>query len=186
MENRKYKKRYIYIYIWKSPQICARPLNLSDACIFSLRRKMRKPQITRVPAILNGLTNRPSWKTVSSYANIVKWSSTRPWMISIQVNSKFEWRKWPLKSISTCIWMHSVFRVIRCLKVGTYLSNKGITYLLSLQSSCLSLPKGRRRGSQWDPCEPAPLVDGWLKPMQQFASLVVKGGDGRVLPRFAF
>ncbi len=27
---------------------------------FALRRKMRKPPITRVPAILNGLTNRPS------------------------------------------------------------------------------------------------------------------------------
>ncbi len=26
----------------------------------ALRRKMRKPPITRVPAILNGLTNRPS------------------------------------------------------------------------------------------------------------------------------
>ncbi len=26
----------------------------------------------------------------------------------------------------------SVFQVIRCLKVGTYLSNKGITYLLYL------------------------------------------------------
>ncbi len=27
---------------------------------FALRRKMRKPPISRVPAILNGLTNRPS------------------------------------------------------------------------------------------------------------------------------
>ncbi len=73
---------------------------------FALRRKMRKPPITRVPAILNGLTNRPSWKTDSIYADIVKWRLTRPWMTSIQVNSKFEWRKWPLKSISTCIRMH--------------------------------------------------------------------------------
>ncbi len=31
---------------------------------FALRRKMRKPPITSVPAILNGLTNRPSWKTL--------------------------------------------------------------------------------------------------------------------------
>ncbi len=27
---------------------------------FALRRKMRKPPISRVPAILDGLTNRPS------------------------------------------------------------------------------------------------------------------------------
>ncbi len=73
---------------------------------FALRRKMRKPPITRVPAILNGPTNRPSWKTDSIYSDIVKRWSTRPWMTSIQVNSKFEWRKWPLKSISTYILMH--------------------------------------------------------------------------------
>ncbi len=73
---------------------------------FALRRKMRKPPITRVPAILNGPTNRPSWKADNIYADIVKRRSTRPWMISVQVNSKFEWRKWPLKSISTCIWTH--------------------------------------------------------------------------------
>ncbi len=40
------------------------------------------------------------------YADIVKRWSTRPWMTSIQVNSMFEWRKWPLKSISTYIRMH--------------------------------------------------------------------------------
>ncbi len=55
-----------------------------------------------------------------------------------------------------------------------------------VHSSCLSLPKGRRKGSQCDPCEPAPLVHGWLNLVQQFASLVVKGGEGRALPRFAF
>ncbi len=70
---------------------------------FALRWKMRKPPITRVPAIFNALTNRPSWKTDSIYGDIVKWRSTRPW---IRVNSKFEWKKWPLKSISTCIRMH--------------------------------------------------------------------------------
>ncbi len=31
-----------------------------------------------------------------------------------------------------------------------------------VHSSCLSLPKGRRRGSQWDPFEPVPLVNCWL------------------------
>ncbi len=72
----------------------------------ALRRKMRKPPNTRVPAILNGLKNRPSWKTGSIYAEIVKWRSTRPRMNSIQVNSKFEWRKWLLKSISICTQMH--------------------------------------------------------------------------------
>ncbi len=39
---------------------------------FALRRKMRKPPISRVPAILNGITNRPSSKTDSIYADIVK------------------------------------------------------------------------------------------------------------------
>ncbi len=39
---------------------------------FALRRKMRKPPISRVPAILNGLTNRPIWKTDNIYADIVK------------------------------------------------------------------------------------------------------------------
>ncbi len=73
---------------------------------FVLRRKLRKPPITRVPAILNGPTNRPSWKADSIYADIVKRWSTRPWMTSIRVHSKFEWRKWPLKSISTFIRMH--------------------------------------------------------------------------------
>ncbi len=42
-----------------------------------------------------------------------------------------------------------------------------------VHSSCLSLPKGRKRGSQWEPCEPAPVADDWLKPEPQIASLVV-------------
>ncbi len=56
-------------------------------------------------------------------------------MTSIQVNSKFEWRKWPLKSISTCIQMHFRLRVIWCLKVGTYLSNKGLLTYSGLDSN---------------------------------------------------
>ncbi len=55
-----------------------------------------------------------------------------------------------------------------------------------VHSSYLNPPKGRRRGSQWELCEPAPLVDGWLKPVQQIASFVVQGGAGRAQPRFAF
>ncbi len=57
---------------------------------FALRRKMRKPPISRVPAILNGLTNRPSWKTDNIYADIFNERSTLPWMTSIEVNSNFE------------------------------------------------------------------------------------------------
>ncbi len=99
---------------------------------------MRKPPITRVPAILNGLTSRPSGKTDSIYAEIVKWRSTRPWTTSIQVNSNEEnGRSSQFLLVSECV---SVFRVIRCLKVGTYLSNKGITYLLTevFQINCLT------------------------------------------------
>ncbi len=55
-----------------------------------------------------------------------------------------------------------------------------------VHSSCLNLPKGRRRGSQWEPCEPVPLVDGRLKPVQQIVSFVVLCGVGRAQPRFAF
>ncbi len=55
-----------------------------------------------------------------------------------------------------------------------------------VHSSCLNLPKGKRRVSQWKPCEPVPLVDGWLKPVQQMASFVVSGGAGRAQSRFVF
>ncbi len=42
-----------------------------------------------------------------TYGKIAKWPSTRPWMTSIQDNSKLEWRKWPLKPLYICIWMQS-------------------------------------------------------------------------------
>ncbi len=98
---------------------------------FALRRKMRKSPITRVPAILNGLTNRPSWKTDSIYADILssgdrhghEWLQFR----SIQSSNEENCRSSQFLQVSECT---SVFRVTRCLKVCTYLSNKGITYLL--------------------------------------------------------
>ncbi len=77
--------------------------NLAEVCILHSSVKCKKTAITRVPARFNGLTYRPSWKADSINGDIVKSQSTRPWMTSLQVNSKFEWRKWPLKSISTCI-----------------------------------------------------------------------------------
>ncbi len=55
-----------------------------------------------------------------------------------------------------------------------------------VHSSRFNLTKGRRRGSRWEPPEPVPLVDGWLKPVQQIASFVVYGGAGRAQSRFAF
>ncbi len=50
---------------------------------------------------------------------IVKWPSTQPWLISIQVNSKYEW-----------LLFVSVSSVIRCLKIGTNIFNKILSHLL--------------------------------------------------------
>ncbi len=107
-------------------------INFGRLVHFAVRRKMRKPPITRVTAILNGLTNRQRWKTDSIYAHIVsddrhchEWLQFR----SIQSSNEENGRSSQFPHVSECI---PVFRVIRCLKVGTYLSSKGITYLLTL------------------------------------------------------
>ncbi len=97
---------------------------------YALCRKMRKPPVNRVPAILNGLTNRPSWKTDSIFADIVMLRPTiRLQFRSIQSSIEENGRSSQFLLVSECI---SVFRVTRCLKVGTYLSNKGIINLLYL------------------------------------------------------
>ncbi len=111
----------IFLYILRAA------FKLGRRVHFGLRRKMRKPPITRVPAILNGLTNRPSWKTDSIYADIVRHGHEWLHFRSIQSSNEENGRSGQFLLVSECI---SVFRVIRCLKVGTYLSNKGITYLL--------------------------------------------------------
>ncbi len=51
-----------------------------------------------------------------------------------------------------------------------------------VHSSCLSLPKGRRRGSPWEPCEPAPVADDWLKPEPQIDSC--NDGSRELIPVF--
>ncbi len=53
-------------------------------------------------------------------------------MTSIQSSNEENGRSSQCLLVSECI---SVFRVIRCLKVGTYLSNKGITYLLTCMAA---------------------------------------------------
>ncbi len=91
----------------------AQALNLHLA----VRRILRKPPLTRVTC----------WRTNYFYAEIVKRLPTRPGLSLIQVNTTLELIKWPLQSIAIYIWMHFCPRVIRCLKVGTYISNKGLT-----------------------------------------------------------
>ncbi len=44
----------------------------------------------------------------------------------------------------------------------------GVCTLQLLESS-----QGQEKGESMDPREPAPLVDGWLKPVQRIASLVL-------------
>ncbi len=82
-----------------------RPLNLADACI--LRSDVKCKHHRLLPY------KRFKW-TDSIYVKIVKGPSTWPWIPSIL-------------SVFKCI---CVSRVIRCLKGGTYLSNKGLTFLL--------------------------------------------------------
>ncbi len=79
-------------------------------------------------AYLHGLTNRPSWKMGSINAEIVKWRSTQPWITSIQVNSKFEWRK----AAQVNLYLYPNARLSSELFDAWKLSNKGITYLLIL------------------------------------------------------
>ncbi len=95
---------------------------------FALRRKMRKPPITRVSAIYVDFLNRPSWRTDSIYREIAKWPSTRPWGTSIQNSNGENACSGQLLFVSEC---SSASRVIRCLKVGTYLSNIGPPHLIT-------------------------------------------------------
>ncbi len=106
------------------------PLKFGRPVHCALRRKMRKLPITRASAILKGLKNRLSWKTDSFCTEIVKWHRHgHEWLHlgSIQNSNEENGRSSQFLLVSECI---SVFRVIRCLKVGRYLSNRGITYLL--------------------------------------------------------
>ncbi len=59
------------------------------------------------------------------------------------INSKHEWRKWPLKLISASL---SVSRVSWCLKIDTCRSNKGLTYLvrMSINHAFVVLVKSRQ------------------------------------------
>ncbi len=83
------------------------------------------------PAIYLDFINRPSWKTDSIYAEIVKWPSTRPWKPSIWNSNEENGHSSQFLFVSKCI---SASRVIRCLKVGAYLSNKGLTYIRLLNT----------------------------------------------------
>ncbi len=106
-----YFAKSIALLFWSFVRLChlvwlvmafffARPLNLAAACIFHYDLEL--PTV-RLPAILVDLINRACRQPNSIYAEVVQWLSTRPWRITILVNSKHEWRKWPLKSISICL-----------------------------------------------------------------------------------
>ncbi len=88
-----------------------------------------KPPIARLPTILLDLINRPSGEASCIYDAKVKWTLMWPLLISILVNPKQEWRKWPLKLISVC------FLMIFCLawnsvpEIWHICVNKGLTYL---------------------------------------------------------
>ncbi len=94
----------------------------------ALRRIMRKTPINNVPAILNGLKKSPkltSGQHLRRNSPVTIDTTTNDFnsdQFKIGLSSQF-------LIVSECI---SVFRVVRCLKVGTYLSNKGIAYLPKL------------------------------------------------------
>ncbi len=130
---------------------------------------MRKPPITRVPAIQMDLINRPIWRTDGIYAEIAKWQSNEwlQWMTmndfndfrSIQNSDEENGRSSQFLLVYECI---SVSWVIRCLKVGTYLSNKGLTCLLTYYTQ----PLERKNALQ------VPCSDKWLcVKLSQHASL---------------
>ncbi len=100
---------------------------------------MLKSPIARLPAILLDFINRLSGETDCIYEAKVKWTSTRPSLISTHVNSKYEWRKWPLKLISACFLM---LFCLACNSVpgnGPICVNKGHTYLDSSMAERLSM-----------------------------------------------
>ncbi len=95
---------------------------------FALRRNMLKSPIARLPAILLDFINCPIGETDWIYEANVKWNSMRPLLISIHVNSKHEWRKWPLKLISACLLMLFCLACNSVPKTWHICANKGHTY----------------------------------------------------------
>ncbi len=98
---------------------------------FALRCKMLKSPIARLSAILLELINHPSGETDCIYEANVKWNSARPKLISIHVNSKYEWRKRPPKLISACFLMLSCLACNSVPENWYICVNRGHTYLLT-------------------------------------------------------
>ncbi len=81
----KSKKGFLFIYLFFRAAF-----KFGRRVHFALRRKMLKLPIARIPTILLDFINRPSGKTDCKYEIDVKSPSTRPYLISIHVNSKHE------------------------------------------------------------------------------------------------
>ncbi len=80
------------------------------------------------------LINRRSEETDWIYEAIVKWPLTRPRLTSIQVHSKHQSNKWPLKWISVSI---SMFFFLGCNMVPANwqcVFTRGFTYILCMTS----------------------------------------------------
>ncbi len=92
---------------------------------------MPKQSNTRLPAIYMDFISSTSWKTDRIYARIAQCPSTRPWLISIfwskeNVDNE-NGRSIRFLFVFRCL---SVSLVIWCLKMGTFLPNKSVTYLI--------------------------------------------------------
>ncbi len=91
---------------------------------FALWRKMLYADCS--PSIdFTGLYKSPKWRIVLYFfeAN-VKWNSTQPYLTSVHVNSKQQWKKWLLKLIS------AFFNVSFCLGNWQIRVNESLTCLL--------------------------------------------------------
>ncbi len=96
---------------------------------------MLNSSIARLPVVLLDIINHVSGETDCIYQVNDKWNSSGPLLISIHVNSKYEWRRWPLKLISAC------FLILFCLACNSVPENwhicvnKGHTYLLKMATN---------------------------------------------------